>query len=101
MDQKLDPDNGALRIPFTKTCKSVLKFFSRACRGDDSQVDRTIYAARALAYAWMLRWQHKDMFDRALRGLLQLTLDHKNIDLSQLPVDKSFELCTVRESADT
>jgi hypothetical protein len=60
----------------------------------DIPVDRSTYAARAAAHAWMLRWQHEGVFDRVLSGLLQLAVDHKKIDLTQVSVDGPFSPCT-------
>ena len=98
MDQDLPPERGTPRANFRTVWNSILYVLSRGCRWIDLPINRSIYAARATAHAWMLRWQQEGVFDRVLSGLLQLAMQQKKIDLTQVSVDGSFSPCTGRRT---
>lgn len=90
MDQNLPPERGTPRANLRSVWNSILYLLSQGCRWIDIPNDRSVYAARATAHAWMLRWQYEGVFDRVLSGLLQLAVKQKKIDLTQVSVDGLF-----------
>ncbi|MCB1112576.1 MAG: transposase [Chlamydiia bacterium] len=98
MEYDLPPERGTPRANFRLVWNSILYVLCRGCRWVDIPKNRSIYAARATAHAWLLRWQHQGVFDRVLSGLLQIALKEKKVDLTQVCVDGSFSPCPRRRS---
>ena len=94
MDWTPPPERGTKRTDLRTVWNSILYVLTRGCRWVDIPTDRNVYAARATAHQWLLRWQHLGVFDRVLSGLLQLAAKQNKIDLTHILVDGSFSPCT-------
>jgi transposase len=91
---------GTPRTEFRMIWNSILYVLTYGCRWEDLPKN-SIYAHRATAHRWLMRWYKEGVFDRVLSGLLQKAIQVKKVDLSTLLVDGSFSPCTGRRKGNS
>ena len=80
---------GTPRTDLRRIWNSIFYVLTHGCRWAD--VPRTsLYANRATAHRWLIRWYKEGVFDRVFSGLLQQGISAGKVDLSALLIDGSF-----------
>jgi len=95
MNWKPPLQRGTPRTDLRKIWNSILYVLTHGCRWADVPFS-PVYAHRATAHRWLVRWYREGVFDRVLSELLQEAMEKGKIDLSTLLVDGSFSPCTRR-----
>ena len=84
------PQRGVPRADFRKIWNSIFYVLTRGCRWADLPRDFLIYTSKSTAHRWLIILKKEHVFDRVLRGFLQIGLSENKIDLSQIAIDGSF-----------
>jgi len=89
-------ERGKPRADLRTVWNSILYVLSRGCRWADLPKNQGVYAARSTAHRWLSIWSYQGVFERVQNRLLEIALDNKLVDLSQISVDGSFSPCSWR-----
>ena len=80
---------GTPRTDLRKIWNSIFYILIYGVRWEDLP-NNPLFAHRATAHRWLLRWQKEGVYDRVLSCLLKKAARDGRIDLSTLLIDGSF-----------
>ena len=95
MERSPPLQRGTPRTELRKIWNSILYVLTHGCRWADLP-STALYAHRATAHRWLIRWYKEGVFDKVFSGLLQKGISGGYVDLSTLLVDGSFSPCAGR-----
>lgn len=90
MDWSPPLERGTPRNDLRKIWNSLFFILTHGCRWIDLPKEPAFFVPKSTAHRWIKHWFQNGVFDRVLSGMLQVGIERKIIDLSQISVDGSF-----------